>query len=374
MSKIIGIKYVSPCLDNSGYAKAARGYILALHALGVPLTIVPLSFENNLPDLGKDGETLKSLINKDIDYNVVIIHSTPEFYEKYREERKLNIGYTIWECTKLHKEWSDLINGSVDKLMVATEWNVEVFKESGVIIPVCSIPHIIEEDRSESVTSYNISNISKGTYVYGFVGQWVERKAPLALLKAYWYAFQNNEDVALVLKTYRSNYSEEEKEAIRQTIKRLKYVTKFDNYPKIYFISDMLTEDEMRGLFKRFDCYVSLDRGEGWGLGHFQAGAAGKPVIATGFGGATGYLKAENSYRCNYTLTPVFGMPYNRWMTADMLWAEPDVFDGANKMSEVYNNQGTAKEKGIKLKKHIYDNFNRSIVGEKIIKEIEEVL
>jgi hypothetical protein len=77
MPKIRGIKYISPLLDNSGYAAASRGNVLALHKLGIPLTLSPISFEEARPDLGADGEILNGLINKDIDYNVVLIHTTP---------------------------------------------------------------------------------------------------------------------------------------------------------------------------------------------------------------------------------------------------------------------------------------------------------
>ena len=72
---IKGIKYISPTFDNSGYAQASRGNILALHSLGVPITLAPISFEQASPDLGEDGKILRSLVDKKIDYNVVIIHT-----------------------------------------------------------------------------------------------------------------------------------------------------------------------------------------------------------------------------------------------------------------------------------------------------------
>jgi hypothetical protein len=73
-------------------------------------------------------------------------------------------------------------------------------------------------------------------------------------------------------------------------------------------------------------------------------------------------------------MTPVFGMPWNRWMTADMLWAEPDVFDGATKMRHVFNNQDEAKGKGKLLQDDIYNNFTDEVVGKKLIEEIERML
>ena len=97
--KIKGIKYIGPIFDSSGYAQACRGNILALNSLGIPVTLQPISFEKMRPDLGEHGAILNSLRYKEIDYNIVIIHTTPEFWSKYKEVGKTNVGYTIWETT-----------------------------------------------------------------------------------------------------------------------------------------------------------------------------------------------------------------------------------------------------------------------------------
>ncbi len=264
--KIVGIKYIAPVMDNSGYAKASRQNILALNSLGVPVTVQSISFEQARPDLGEDGKILQSLIDKKINYNIVIMHCTPEFYKKFREPDKENIGYTIWETTKLHPDWIGYINDNVSALFVGCEWNVDVFKDSGITVPIFNAPHCISLKSLEHATNFDVAGVKKDTFMFYYVAQWVERKSPLDLVKAYWSAFPNGEDVALVLKTYRSDYSETEKDAIRQTLRRLKAVCAADNFPPVHLILDMLSEDEINGLHKRGDCYASLDRGEGFGL------------------------------------------------------------------------------------------------------------
>lgn len=371
--EIKGIKYISPCLDGSGYANAARGNILALHELGVPITLSPVTFEELRPDLGEHGVVLNSLIDKQIDYNIVIIHTTPEFWEKYKEPGKTNIGYTIWETSKLHKDWPGYINDNVDKVLVGCHWNIEVFKSSGVTVPIGVVPHGIDASVFDDAEPYDVYGVDDDTFMFYDIFQWTERKHPLALIKAYWYAFQNDENVALVMKTYRSDYSDKEKEAIRVTINRLKQVTPFPRYPKVYLIPDMLTDDEINGLHKRGDCYVSLDRGEGFGLGPFAAGACGNPIIVTGFGGVTEYANDENSYLVDYTLSPVFGMPWSPWYSGDQLWAEPAVLHGSQYMRYVYENKDDSLKKGLKLKNDIKNNFSWNNIGKTIIKEIEEI-
>lgn len=371
--EIKGIRYTGPILDNSGYAKSCRGNIMALHKLGVPLTLNPISFESAKPDLGETGKILNSLINKDIDYNVNFIHSTPEFWEKYRENGVKNYGYTVWETTKLHHSWANYINTNVDKTIVMCEWNKEVFKKSGVTTPIGVVQYGIDVNEFKDIEPYCVDGVENDTYMFYSIFQWVERKCPLSLIKAYWYAFQNNENVSLVLKTYRSDYSDPEKQAIRSTIRRLKKVMPMDNYPPIYLISHMLSEEEILGLHTRGDCCVSLDRGEGWGLSPFIAGTVGNPIMVTGFGGSSEYAKEDNSYLVNYTLTPVHGMPWSPWYNGTQLWAEPDVYGASKFMRYIYENQDKSKEKGLRLKKYISENFTWEQVGKKLIKEIEEL-
>ncbi len=371
--KIKGIKYIAPIFDNSGYGKASRGNILALNKQGVPLTLNPISFEQARPDLGIDGEILNELANKDIDYNVVLIHTTPEFWSKHKEPDKINVGFTFWETSKIHPDWLGYINNNVQKVLVGCDWNKDVFKESGVEIPIGVVPCGINMDGFKGIEPLHVAGVKKDAYMFYNIFQWVERKNPIALIKGYWREFKEEDNVALVLKTYRGDYTEAEKDAIRTTIKRLKMVSPADYYPPIHLIPNMLSEAEILGLHARGDCYVSLDRGEGFGLSHFTGGAAGNPLIATGFGGVNEYAKDDNSYLVDYTLTPVYGMPFSPWYRLDQLWAETDVLHGSSLMRYVYENQEESKDRGQKLKKYISENFTWEIIGIKIIKEIEQI-
>jgi glycosyltransferase involved in cell wall biosynthesis len=372
--EIKGIKYISPTFDNSGYAKASRGNILALHKLGIPLTLSPVSFEQARPNLGDDGVILESLVNKQIDYNIVFIHLTPEFWDKHVEHDKTNVGYTIWETSKLHPDWPGYMNiPGIAKVLVGCHWNKETFKLCGVEKPIGVVPHGINLNDFDGIKPFPIAGVPDDAYVFYSIFQWTERKHPLALIKAYWHEFKEEDNVALVLKTYRSSYVEAEKEAIRTTLKRLKMVTPMDYYPPIFLLPNLLTEAEIHGLHARGDCYVSLDRGEGFGLSPFTAGACGNPIIVTGYGGAREYAKETNSYLVDYVLTPVFGMPWSPWYRGDQLWAEPDVLHGANLMRQAYKTQKESAERGRKLKKYIEENLTWDHVGNRIVKELKKI-
>ena len=351
--EIKGIKYTAPLFDASGYAQASRGYVLALHKMGIPITINPVSFEKMTPDLSEDAQILYDLQDKKIDYNVNLVHLTPEFWEKFYEPDKFNIGYTVWETSRLHPDWPGWIN-KMDAVMCSSEFNIDVFKDSGVVKPVFSVPHGIDMTKFEDTAPYSVSGIKSDAFKFYSIFQFTERKHPVALIKSYWHAFQNGENVALILKTYRSNFDDKEKEIVRQTVKRLKDVTPMDNHPPIYLVLDMLSRDQVLGLHKAGDCFISLDRGEGFGLCGFEAGAFGKPIIVTGFGGATEYAKEDNSFKVGYTLTPVSGMP---WCIS------------LNSLVKYYNGYRDIYIKAKELKKD--DNVKNKNLNSKHINKIE---
>jgi len=371
--EIRGIKYVGPIFDVSGYGQAARGYALSLHKLGIPLTIDSVSFEEGLADFGETSRILAPLVDKNIDYNIVIIHLTANLFCSKAEPGKMNIGYFVWETDKVHEEWVEEANKSVSFVMTASQWGADIFRKSGITVPVAAIPHGIDADEFVDVDPYTVAGVKQNAYKFYGIFQFTERKHPMALIKSYWSAFQNNENVALILKTYRNGFADSEKEAIRATIKRLKKVTNMPIYPPIYLISERLDRSELLGLHKTCDCLVHLDRGEGFGLVPFEAGVCGNPILITGWGGALEYAKEDNSYLVNYTLTPVFGMPWSPWYSGNQLWAEPDCGHAIELLREIYNNQGEARIRGEKLKQYIIDNFSWENVGSKIIETIKSL-
>ncbi len=371
--EIKGVKYIAPFLDNSGYAQASRDNIMALYKAGIPLTLDPMSFEGARPNLGDTGRVINSLINKSIDYNIVLMQSTPEFWEKKRESDKTNVGFIFWETTKIHPDWEVLINTKADKLLVSCEWNKEVVEDCGITIPVGVVPNGIDTSEIKGVEPFTVKGVDKDAFVFYTIMQYTERKNPMDLLKAYWYAFQENENVALVLKTYRNNYSDGEKQIVRELLMLLKKNMPMDNHAKIYLIPDMLSNEEINGLHAAGDCYVSLDRGEGFGLGPFAAGAFNNPIIVTGFGGVTEYAKPDNSYLIDYQLTPVSGMWWTPWYKGEQLWAQANVVDAAEKMRHVFNNREEAANKGKLLGKFISEEFNFDVIGQRLIKELENI-
>jgi glycosyltransferase involved in cell wall biosynthesis len=368
-----GVKYIGPVFDGSGYAEAARNYVLSLHRKGYDVLLAPITFEKTRPNLGEDGELLKNLVNNQIEYDKVIVHSTPDLWHHWTrfERNKHIIGYTVWETSKLHPTWAKACN-AVDEVWVPCDWNMEVFKDSGVNVPLYKVPHAIDVPNMEEVPDFNLEGIGSNDFVFYSIFQWQERKNPYGLLSAFTAAFSGVDDVVLVLKTYKQDHSGD-KEDIKKLILDFRKFMNLSHYPKMFLVVDNMSSEEILALHKRGDAFVLLQRAEGWGLPHFEAAACGKPVITPAYGGQSDFLKKNNSYLVDYTLCPVGGMTWSPFYTGDQYWCEPDIKQAIESMRHVYNHRKEAEEKGELARKFISENFTWDQVGDIMLNRLREI-
>jgi glycosyltransferase involved in cell wall biosynthesis len=367
------ITYIGACLDSSGYAEAARNNIAALHAVGVKQKVVPVSFEQQKANMGQLGELVRSLISQDGLTRIRILHATPPNYNRLIRKNHHNIGYAAWETDHLPKEWVPMIN-LLDEVWCPSTHNKETFERSGVNIPVNVIPHTfqIKEDEEYSVGG-PVLNRSNNEFFFYSIFQWLERKNPVGLLKAYLTEFDPDENVTMVLKTFRLNAGQDNDTAvITRAIKTIKESMYLKKYPRLLLISSLMTRDQMIALHRQCDCYVSLNRCEGWGIPLTEAMLAGNPVIATSYGGAADFLSTETGYPVDYMLTPVAAMPWPMY-TGYMNWAEPDLMQARKYMREVFENQEAAKRKGKLAKKWVKENLNWKTVGKLMLERLKKI-
>ena len=107
-------------------------------------------------------------------------------------------------------------------------------------------------------------------------------------------------------------------------------------HEKIHLFTDTLSKNDLLSLIASCDCYVSLHRSEGYGLTIAEAMCAGKPVIATNYGGNTDFMTINNSFPVSYTLVEL-DKNYGAYEKGNV-WAEPDIDNAAQLMKKVLEN------------------------------------
>jgi glycosyltransferase involved in cell wall biosynthesis len=210
------------------------------------------------------------------------------------------------------------------------------------------------------------------TFVFYSIFQWIERKNPLGLLMAYLTEFNADDNVALVLKTYRINPSRTEQEIIKKEIRGLKETLRLGNWPLVQFFGDLYPTEVIKGFHKRGDCMVLPHRGEGFGIPHAEAMSYGNPVIATRYGGNLEFMTDENSYLVNYQEAPVSGMIFGNYH-GHMVWADPDIMDLRHQMREVFTHREKARERGLLGRETIRQNYSHEVVGQTMVERLREI-
>jgi glycosyltransferase involved in cell wall biosynthesis len=364
---------VGAVFNSSGYSDAARNYVMALSHQGLGVEVVPLNFEKFKSDHGKVGQWVKNMVCHNPTADIQIVHTVPEVFEQFMDMNKYTIGYTAWETDRMPGKWVEKIN-QLDEVWVPSKYNYEVFKNSGIDIPINIIPHTFNRKVFEEETaSVSIEGVSSNDYIFYSIFQWIERKAPVSLLKAYLSEFTGNENVCLVLKTYLFNPTDTgERDKIKQVIGDIKMKLRMSNYPKILLVTDILTKPQIHAIHKSCDCCLSFHRSEGFGLVPAEAMMAGNPVIATDYSGTTDFVTPRTGFPIDYQLTPVYGMPWEAY-TGDMVWADIDIMDARKKMRWVFENRNQARGTGVMGKQFIDEHLSWDTIGQLMKNRLEEI-
>jgi len=345
---MVGIKYVAPIMEPTGYGEAARDYAKSMLIAGVDLTIDPINVgQASYVNHGPTQELIAPLVRRQISYSAVISHCSPEQWHETVEPGKLNIGMFAWETDKLPTLWAnEIANMRPKEVWLPSQFNVDVCVQSGVTNPLYIMPHIVDLSSASRVhKKLDFKDVPPETFMFYSIFQWTQRKNPEGLLAAYFSEFTQADDVTLILKTYDFGFERKHKESLTSKVVDIRRSMGSLNLPHMLLVMDLLSHNQVIQLHNRGDCYVAPHRGEGWGYPIATAMGMGKPVISTGWSGNLEYMNEDNSYLLNYQLTPVTSMLWSPWYNAKQMWAEPDIAHLKKCMRHCYETRGEADPK-----------------------------
>ncbi len=360
----LGINFVGHVSGEYGLGEGARGTLRALEAVGIPFTIndIQVDWHRNLDDSYKN-------VSQNIQYPINLIHINPgdgmiEGLGTEYFKGRYNIGYWAWELQILPRVW-DYAFDLFDEIWTYSNYTAETIARESPI-PVLKLPPSIALP-STSVDRKALG-LPQGKFIFLFMFDFhstLARKNPLGTVEAFKRAFDqsNNEDVLLVIKSSNGHFHPQQREQLKERV---------EGCPSIHLIDGHLKKEELYGLVKSCDCYVSLHRAEGFGLTMAEAMYYGKPVIATAYSSNMEFMNVGNSFPVKYdlvTLAENYG-PYPQ----GNVWAEPDIDHAASLMQYVFQNYQEAQQVGYRAAQDIKSLLSPQAVGNKIRNRLEQIM
>lgn len=355
-----GVNLIGYLRADMGVGEASRGNAKALESAGIPFGVI--NFEKGNPSkMTNLSFQYKEMFTNLFRYNLIHINADqlPFVISDMGDsilKGKYNIGFWAWELPEFPDIWKESFK-YLDEVWVPSDFVRDSISAKSPI-PVITIPHAISVDRysgNKEFLTRNDFGIPDKAFVFLSMFDThsiAERKNPLGSVNAFKMAFEPYDmSVCLVLKV---NNTDEESE--------LELMKSIGSYNNIIVLKDFLTRFEIDSLISQIDCYVSLHRSEGFGLGPAEAMAQGKVAMLTNWSGNTQYMTSDNCIPISYTLKKV-GVdlgPYQKHQK----WAEPDINEASEKMRIVSSDKGLVEEIGRNAKLSIGQNFSADRIGQ----------
>ena len=362
-----GINIVGYVRSEHGIGESAR--LCAGSASAVDLPFVLYDFNAGNAARTKDL-SWGSRIATDNPHPVNVFHINADQMTLAREtlgeafyRDRYNIGFWHWELPEFPDRFKSGF-AFLDEVWVPSHFVMDSVSAKSPV-PVVRMPHAVEFNVDPSVHRDRFG-LPDGRFLFLTMYDMHSaqgRKNPHAVIAAYRHAFLKGHDVGLVVKVQNTHSYPIEFEELKREI---------SDYPGILLIDRTLSRDEIYQLEMLCDCFVSLHRSEGFGLGLAESMFLGKVAIGTNWSGNVDFMDHGNSCPVDYrliTLDRDYGPYYKRGNT----WADPDVGHAAWYMAKVVNDRAWSQRIAAEGQRTMRTEFSRRRVGELYRKRLHEI-
>jgi glycosyltransferase involved in cell wall biosynthesis len=276
-----------------------------------------------------------------------------------------NIISPFWELPRFPEEWARQVQ-KFDEVWAASAF-IQKTLEAAVTIPVRHMP-LPTEITLDSFLGRRHFGIPEDSYAFFtfFDGRsYMARKNPQAVVDGFRQviAARPFARTCLVIKLHGGASAPIELKTFLASLK--------DLGPRIITIDATMQEQEVHNLIRACDCFISLHRAEGFGLGMAEAMALEKPVIATAWSGNMDFMTAENSHLITYKLIPVRKDAYPH--AENQEWADPDLTAATNAMLTVLDNPPAGRLLGKRAARDMRTTHSLRAAGLRYARRLVEI-
>ena len=362
----LGLNVVGYLRSELGVGESARLCALSAEAAGVPHSLVNVTVGCTSR---ADDDRLADRISQENPHAVNLFHVNPEqmplvlsHLGGHFVENRYNIGYWAWELPEFPDEWVDRF-ALVDEVWVPSRFVADAVSAKSPVL-VVRMPHGIGLSASAGAARRSLG-LPEGKFLFLTMYDMHSlqgRKNPEAALDAFRRAFPDPRDVTLVIKTMNTKTYPDEWRRLRRRVA---------DRPGILTIGETLSRQEVYDLESLCDCFVSLHRSEGFGLGLAECMYLGKPVIGTHWSGNVDFMNVRNSCPVDFELVELdrdHG-PYRKGQH----WAEPDRDHAAHFMRKLVEDADYRRRIAAAGQETIRTEFSQEAVGRRYRRRLDVI-
>lgn len=215
-----------------------------------------------------------------------------------------------WEETRFLPEYVSVFNEKLDAVFTTSNFVTKVLQDSGVTVPVFTVGNGVDNWERAAEQPYEVPHKK---FVFLHVSSCFPRKSPEVVVSAYEKAFTCDDDVTLIIKTFKNPHNH-----ITELIEERK--AQNPKFPDLRLIEDDLSIGQLKSLVNQSDIAVLPSRGEGFGLPHAQAFLSGIPIVTVNWSGPADFCSKDSAFFVDYKLSKA----QSHFAIEQSLWADPD--------------------------------------------------
>lgn len=359
-----GVNLIGNIKADTGLGQSCRLVAAELEHSKIPYSVYQY---DQLGIMSSTDMQFAGKISSDLPFNINLIHINPHelglaFQQLGQKvwDGHYNIGFWLWELEEFPEEWTPCFH-CLDEIWTPSEFISRVVRKK-TKLPVKTVPYHVET-RLDQVYGRSEFGLPEDMYLFLMMydrTSMTERKNPEAVIQAYKKAFTRRDKAGLVIKI--NNCTEEEINALKKEL---------EDYPNVYFISQVMDRSHVNSLIRCVDAVVSLHRAEGFGLVLAEAMMLGTPTIATNWSSNTEFMTSDTSCLVDCQLVELkndLGL-----FKKGNRWADPDIGQAASYMKRLYEDPAYGREMAHRAKSYIEDRLSMERISGIIVERIGEI-